>query len=337
MSDILGYLAVEHDWRLIAVACAVNLLASLCAVGLFQRARSSQERARATWILVASMAAGIGIWATHLIATLAHDPDIAIANAAITVLGMSLVASLMALRLRDQSAQTTVALNNMPHGLCMFGSKKRLVTWNSGYSEMYRLPPELSKVGTPHEAIIAHRVSSGLLAVENQDAGVEPTLAALGKMSTTTKSSRIDKLADGRLICVTRQPMAEGGWVATHEDITEQHRLEMQRNHMAAQETRRASIDGAIASFRERIEALLGTVSNNTNAMKSTATALFGSSGKTTQRAQEALRGSNEASTNVATVAASAEELSSSIAEINKQLSQTTQIVGNAVTEVEAT
>jgi methyl-accepting chemotaxis protein len=39
----------------------------------------------------------------------------------------------------------------------------------------------------------------------------------------------------------------------------------------------------------------------------------------------------------VATVAASAEELSSSIAEINKQLSQTTQIVGNAVTEVEAT
>jgi PAS domain-containing protein/uncharacterized protein YoxC len=337
MSDILGYLAVEHDWRLIAVACAVNLLASLCAVGLFHRARSSQERARATWILVASMAAGIGIWATHLTATLAHDPDIAIANAAVTVLGMSLVASLMALRLRDQSAQTTVALNNMPHGLCMFDSKKRLVTWNSGYSEMYRLPPELLKVGTPHEAIIAHRVLSGLLAVENQGAGVEPTLAALGKMSTTTKSSRIDKLADGRLICVTRQPMAEGGWVATHEDITEQHRLEMQRNHMAAQETRRASIDGAIASFRERIEALLGTVSNNTSAMKSTATALFGSSGKTTQRAQEALRESNEASTNVATVAASAEELSSSIAEINKQLSQTTQIVGNAVTEVEAT
>jgi methyl-accepting chemotaxis protein len=337
MSEILSYLAVEHDWRVVAAACVVGLAASLCDQSLFHRARTSQERARATWLLFGSLVAGIAIWAIHFIATLASDPGIAIANAALTVLGMSIAASLMQLRLRDQSAQTTVALNNMPHGLCMFDSKKRLVTWNDGYSEMYRLPPELLKVGTTHEAIIAHRVVSGLLAVDNQAAGVEQTLAALGKMSTTTKSSRIDKLADGRLICVTRQPLEGGGWVATHEDITEQHRLEMQRSHMVAQETRRASIYGAIASFRERIEELLGTVNKNTNAMKSTATALFRSSGQTTQRAEEALRESNEASTNVATVAASAEQLSSSIAEINQQLSQTTAIVGNAVTESEAT
>ena len=62
--------------------------------------------------------------------------------------------------------QLDVALNNMPHGLCMFDSKKRLVVCNDGYAEMYRLPPELLKAGTPHDDIIAHRVLSGLLATE---------------------------------------------------------------------------------------------------------------------------------------------------------------------------
>jgi NO-binding membrane sensor protein with MHYT domain/methyl-accepting chemotaxis protein len=479
MLRVLNWFTVEHDWRLVVVAVLVSCIASFCVISLFHRACASRGRPRTAWILIDSLAAGIGIWATHFIAMLAYDPGIAItsdiglsalslaaavaltggglcvaiynperwaapaggaivgagiatmhylamwaldlpgrvtwslelalpsmvlglllgatalalaarretllnttaaalclalaivlhhltaigaveivpdptrvssmlsiapiglalviANAAFAILGMSIVASWMERRLRDQSAQTTAALNNMPHGLCMFDSKKRLVICNDGYSEMYRLPSNLLNVGTPHEAIIAHRVMSGLLAIEKKDGGVEQKLADLGKLSTTTKSSRIDSLADGRLICVTRQPMVEGGWVATHEDITEQHRLEQQRNHMVAQETRRASIDGAIASFRERIEQLLGTVTNSSNAMKTTATTLFASSEQTSQRAEGALKESNEASTNVAMVAVSAEQLSASIAEINQQLSRTTEIVGNAVTDAKAT
>ena len=46
----------------------------------------------------------------------------------------------------------------------MFDAKKRLVICNNGYAEMYRLPPELLKPGTTHDDIIAHRISSGLLA-----------------------------------------------------------------------------------------------------------------------------------------------------------------------------
>ena len=46
-------------------------------------------------------------------------------------------------------------------------------------------------------------------------------------------SSRIDEFADGRLICVTRQPMAGGGWVATHLDVTEQRRSEAKITYMA--------------------------------------------------------------------------------------------------------
>ncbi len=58
-------------------------------------------------------------------------------------------------------------------------------------------------------------------------------LATLNALPADTSSSRINELADGRLICVTREPMAGGGWVATHRDVTEQLRSEAKITHMA--------------------------------------------------------------------------------------------------------
>ena len=226
-------------------------------------------------------------------------------------------------QLTTQNIRFNAALNNMAQGLCMFDAERRLVICNERYARMYELPAELTKPGTSHEAIIKHRVAHGILAGEKTASAADDKLADLSKHSTEKISTRVDKLADGRLIKVTRDPMRGGGWVATHEDVTEQ-------DH-------RKSIDSAILSFRERVEEVLGTVSSNTDAMKSTATALFGASDQTMQRAEIALRESNEASDNVAMVAASAEQVSGSIAEISQQLAQTSDIVGNAVHEAEAT
>jgi len=49
----------------------------------------------------------------------------------------------------------------------------------------------------------------------------------------TSPSSRVEELSDGRSIVVSRQPMPNGGWVTTHEDITERRRAESQIAHMA--------------------------------------------------------------------------------------------------------
>ena len=240
------------------------------------------------------------------------------------------------LSLEQTNLRFTTALENMTHGLCLFDGDKRLVVCNDRYAGLYRLPPDLLKVGTSHEAIIAHRVMHGVLKGEKSAGAVDKKLGALGKHSSDEVSSRIDELADGRLIRVTRQPMKGGGWVATHEDITERHRLENQRDTMLAQENRRLLTESAILSFRERIDEMLGMVSKSTDAMKSTASALIVSSHDTTQHAEGALRESNEASTNVSLVAGSAEQLSASIAEINLQLAQTTELVANAVDKAKA-
>jgi diguanylate cyclase (GGDEF)-like protein len=86
MFRVLTCLTSEHDWRLVALAGMVCFLASLCAITLFHRARATQGRARAIWILMVGTATGCGIWATHFIAMLAYDPCVATAyNIALTI------------------------------------------------------------------------------------------------------------------------------------------------------------------------------------------------------------------------------------------------------------
>jgi len=226
-------------------------------------------------------------------------------------------------RLATQNIRFNATLNNMAQGFCIFDADRHLVICNERYARMYALPAELIQPGTPHEAIIKHRITHGILAGEKTETAVNEKLANLTRHSSDRLSSRIDKLSDGRVIKVTRDPMPDGGWVAIHEDVTEHDQ--------------RISIDSAISAFRGRVEEVLGTVASNTGAMKSTAAALFGASEQTKQRAEEALRESDEASANVAVVASSAEQLSGSVAEISQHLSQTLDIVGNAVAEAEAT
>src|SRR3954447_15995639 len=222
-----------------------------------------------------------------------------------------------------QNARFNAALNNMTQGLCMFDADKQLVVSNERYASIYALPPGLLKPGTSHEAIIAHRVSSGILAGEKTDGAVGQKLAALGKHSTGKASSRVDKLADGRQIKVTRDPLPLGGWVATHEDVTEQ--------------AQRYSIDSAISSFRDRVESVLKTVSDCTTALKSTATDLFGSSERTSMRANGIVQASQGASTSVGNAAEATRQMSDAAAQIGQQIDQTNNIIRSAVGKVRTT
>jgi methyl-accepting chemotaxis protein len=71
--------------------------------------------------------------------------------------------------------------------------------------------------------------------------------------------------------------------------------------------------------------------------MRSTARGLFGSSEQTSQRAESAVQAFHEASANVETAAVAADELSSSISEISRQLTHTSNVVGLATTEARST
>jgi len=186
---------------------------------------------------------------------------LAIAGVALSVLGMSLIGVLADRRLasrtrkfeeiisqlslaqqqvegsqrelQEQKIRLDTAINHMGEGLCMFDAEKRLVVCNDRYAKMYRLPPELLTTGTSHHEIIKHRIANGILKGQTGDSAAKQLISTLGALPADAISSRIDEFADGRLICVTRQPMAGGGWVATHLDVTEQRRSEAKITYMA--------------------------------------------------------------------------------------------------------
>ncbi|WP_108520147.1 EAL domain-containing protein [Bradyrhizobium algeriense] len=162
--------------------------------------------------------------------------------------------------LQEQKLRLDTAINNMGEGLCMFDAEKQLVVCNDRYAKMYQLSPELLKAGTPHHEIIKHRIASGILKGETNDSAAKRLISTLNALPPDATTSRVDELADGRLICVTRQPMPGGGWVATHVDVTEQRRSEARIIHMAQHDALtelpnrvrlRVRMDHALAITRE--------------------------------------------------------------------------------------
>jgi PAS domain S-box-containing protein len=118
--------------------------------------------------------------------------------------------------------QLRAALNNMAHGLVMVNSNARILIANAQYRRMYQLPPDIFGADCALGDILEYRAKKGTFVGDVQTT-VNAILAriATGKQAVTEFS-----LPDGSVIRISEQPMDGGGWVATHEDVTEQRRAE---------------------------------------------------------------------------------------------------------------
>lgn len=156
--------------------------------------------------------------------------------------------------LARQNELFDATLTNMPHGVCMFDASKRLILCNAAYIKLYALPPELTLPGTPLQRILDHLVWAGRgpAAMAAYLDVVDHAMAAEG---VTVRKA---ELQDGRTIRVTHNPTNDGGYVATHEDITEAVR--------AAEQIRYLGLHDALTGLPNRLslydrieEALLRT------------------------------------------------------------------------------
>ena len=257
----------------------------------------------------------------------------AIAAAAIALTAMAAASIVTLRRMRAQYRRMQLALENMSQGLCMFDRNERLVMCNKRYIEIYKLTPEITKPGTSIAEILAYRAANGTF-MPNPDGYRRALVAAMARGETTTAEV---KSSDGRLISVINRAMPGGGWVGSHDDITEQRDAALERSLMLEQQARRTTIDSAITAFRQRVEEHLRLASEGAMAMRSTASTLFVSSSQTAKSTTSAVSASNEASTNVETAAVASDELATSIVEIGRQLTSTTDIVRSAVGEAQDT
>jgi len=132
-------------------------------------------------------------------------------------------------RLALEKERLDTAINNMTQGLLLYDSDARIVLCNQRYLEMYNLSPDVVKSGCHFRDLIAHRKETGSFP-GNVD---EFCASVLRNVAQKRATNSILETTDGRSILIVNRPLANGGWVATQEDITERRRAEQQVAHLA--------------------------------------------------------------------------------------------------------
>ena len=132
--------------------------------------------------------------------------------------------------LRARNIQLDAALNNMNQGLCMFDAHAQLILCNDRYIQMYGLSRAVVTRGCSLRAMLDHRIATGTFSGD-PDLYVIDLRAQLARGQTVRA---VVEVADGRVIAIVNSPMQGGGWVATHEDITERRRAEKERDRNQA-------------------------------------------------------------------------------------------------------
>ena len=132
-------------------------------------------------------------------------------------------------RLALEKERLDTAINNMTQGLLLYDSDARIVLCNQRYLEMYNLSPDVVKPGCHFRDLIAHRKETGSFP-GNVD---EFCATVLRNVAEKRATNSVLETTDGRSIQLVNQPLANGGWVATQEDITERRRAEQKIAHLA--------------------------------------------------------------------------------------------------------
>jgi diguanylate cyclase (GGDEF)-like protein len=131
----------------------------------------------------------------------------------------------------DLQTQVTLfdaALANMHQGLAMFDANQILLVFNQRYLDVYGMPADCLKAGMSLREVIQLRIDLGIYSGGSAEDYVRNRLASLSKANVETLQQR-----DGRYVQIKRRPMKNGGWVTTHEDVTDAVVSERRIAHLA--------------------------------------------------------------------------------------------------------
>ncbi len=128
-------------------------------------------------------------------------------------------------KLGAQRAKFGIALDHMTQGLCLFDRDDRLIVMNARYAALHAVPEALRREGTPLAALLDYLGADGTRAAL--------VAAARRRIATGGPASFTCDLTDGRAIAVVHVPIPGGGWICTHEDVSERRRNEARIAHMA--------------------------------------------------------------------------------------------------------
>jgi diguanylate cyclase (GGDEF)-like protein len=145
------------------------------------------------------------------------------------------------------------ALNNMPHGLCMFDAERRLVVANERFLQLLRVDPSREWRGAASGALVREATRQGAFEAPDVDDLAENIERRIASPQRTTLST---ETRDAQSLQFTFQPMDTGGCVVLVEDITERRNAEAKIERLASYDALTGLANRAL--FQRTFEEVLG-------------------------------------------------------------------------------
>ena len=253
MTALLVPGTIAWDKPLVAASWIFGIALASAALHCFHRARGYTAIVSAAGVLTLAICAmhftGMGAMTIMPDPTVAFQassldrPLLAMVTAGVTfIVLLSAISAVIIHRanlrcedmLREQNGRFDAAVRYLPVGLSMFDAERRLIMCNSVYREMYLLEEKDSQPGTPFEDIMRCHADNDTRAPDDAQTGMDDWIEQHKQRLTEGKAFTDPiQLSDGRIIFVRVGPIAGGGWVDVHEDVTERTRQDAKIAHMA--------------------------------------------------------------------------------------------------------
>ena len=156
-------------------------------------------------------------------------------------------------KLALEKERFVTAVNNMTQGLLLFDAAGRLVMYNERYLDMFEGSRDVVKPGCTLRDLVQHRKDTGTF-----HGNVDAYCTGFMKELERGAPGKILIETGRRTIEMRYQPLSQGGWVTTAEDITERQRYEERISHMAHYDSLTDLPNRAL--FREHLECSLAAM-----------------------------------------------------------------------------
>jgi diguanylate cyclase (GGDEF)-like protein len=122
------------------------------------------------------------------------------------------------------------AIATMPQGICLYDAQDRLQLVNQQFCDIYNQEMAKLPIGISFYDVLAYSCAIGNYPGRSVDDIYSLRKAFIDKRQ---KGTFLQELGGERLIAIFHQPLEDGGWVCTYEDITERRRAEAQIEFLA--------------------------------------------------------------------------------------------------------